>query len=232
MILAVYFKVPLSAIAALPPRPALDMPSGSSDDDKLYRWASQTVPNWFAEVLKAYLPSTIDKRTLAQRSVALSIAMDVSPGSQALELAYRQKPVWEERWTLGWVALDDPARMAMTPEVQGFLAGMAGVGQDEQEVPETLRRIRWVYLGCCPDFLAGANPCVELITPNSHLADVDTLIHSALAAGRRGNPLNLQMFSTALTTVLISPADRDLNRSERMAMAQLLASSLLPLLLP
>lgn len=232
MILAVYFKVPLSAIAALPPRPALDMPSGSSDDDKLHRWASQTVPNWFAQVLKEYLPSTVDKRILAQRSVAQSTALGIAPDPQALQLANHPHAVWEERWTLGWVSLDDPAHMAITPEVQGFLAGMAGVGQDEKDIPEMLRRIRWLYLGCCPDFLAGASPCVELITPDSHLEDVKTLVDSALAAGRRADPVKLQMLSTALITVLTSPVPSNLSRSERMAMAQVLASNLLPLLLP
>ncbi|AIN58291.1 trypsin-like serine peptidase [Pseudomonas soli] len=223
-VLAAAFKIPLSVMRKQPPRPTLDVPLASEDDDKLLRWASQTVPAWFAQVLEEHLPSQEDTRMLARREVALCLSRGETPAPQILELAERPQPVWADRWGLGWIVFDDPGAMSMVPEIKGFLAALIGVGVDEQQQPTVLRRLRWMFFGACPDFLFDSQPVIEELEPSVAQAEINTLIESALAVGV--NPQSLQLMSVALRSM-----PPGVSRAQGMSYIQELASKMLQPLL-
>ncbi|MGE6822810.1 trypsin-like serine peptidase [Pseudomonas soli] len=223
-ILGTAFKIPSRVLCDQPSRPTLDARLGSTDDDKLLRWASQTLPNWFARMLQEHLPSQQDTRELARRVIDQNRRANQASDPQTLALAEQPNPVWADQWRLGWIAFDDPGAMAMIPEIKGFLAAMIGVGLDEQQLPSVLGRLRWMFFGSCPDFLIDSQPVIEELEPILAQSEIDTLVASAFDSGVTQE--SLQLLSVVLSTPLLA-----IDRAQGMSNTQALASNLLQCLL-
>lgn len=132
-----------AALKGMPDRPAAALPAGALDGDKLLKWASEDLPRWFDLVLQQH------------REV---VAPAEPPGGE---------PVRLHRWPFVWIALDSLDRVRLSDEVRNLVAGLTGGRAEEAAMPQTLRRLRWLFLGQAPDFLAADSYDQELLDPEA-----------------------------------------------------------------
>jgi trypsin-like peptidase len=171
-------------LLTLPVRPSADLPQGAADGDKLRKWASEVVPQWFAGVLERHRERTEDRRDAARRIVAQyeTLGQKVPDDVQALAEgpASLTKPY---QWPMAWVVLDRLANTVMSAEVKDLIAGLVGGVLDDAAVSPALRRLRWLFLGYRPDFVKDGDIVVEMLDPDQFkAADVVDCIHRVYAA--------------------------------------------------
>jgi hypothetical protein len=171
-----------------PPRPGPELVGGPTVGDKIQRWASQKVPEWFAQMLDKHRLETVDRTAAAQSAVASNKLLGRESDAELVALAEAPDPVIETRarWERAWIVLDDQHARELPVEIQSFVAGMIGADADENTVPESLRRLRWLFLGKLPGFLQPADITTESLDPG--VVDpvaIAALMNTALAAADR-----------------------------------------------
>lgn len=160
--------VPIAKLAQMPARPQADLPSAAPDGDKLRRWASETVPRWFAKVLEETRPARRDARAEATRKVAELRAAGQAVPADLVALAEQPEPVWiEDGWRVAWIALDGLVQSRLSGELRDLIAGLTGAAEEETAMPPILRRLRWLFLGYRPDFVAQGHITVEVLDPTA-----------------------------------------------------------------
>jgi hypothetical protein len=165
--------IPADQLARMPARPSAHLPLNSLDGDKLKKWASDDLPLWFADVLKAHRERRQDPRLYARRIMqeielipeavrtdankrALAAARDVADAAPVAD---------QDDYYLIWVALEDFSSQRISAEVRDFIAGLLR-DRDEEAWPE-VRRLRWLFLGSMPEFLASDQITSEAISAQS-----------------------------------------------------------------
>jgi hypothetical protein len=234
-VLAARLKVPAAELSSMPERPDATLPAGSVDGDKLRRWASVLLPNWFVQVLERNRVVEIDRAEEARKFVEQAAKFNVEVSDEVATMAASTVPLpaEHEHWVLAWIALDSLPETTIPSEIKDFIAALAGAGRDEASMPAVLRRLRWLFLGYRPDFLAEAEAAVEILDPaNITTTDVSTLLDSAVAAGRAANPVALERFGKAVLAVSASAATSGVDQAVRMKQIQHFAGMMLPLFFP
>ena len=154
-----------AALAGMPERPGAELPTTSPNPDKLRRWASEDVPAWFDRVLAQY--RVADPVLAARQRVAALRGAGVAPTAEDTELAAQQPGNTRARWTTAWIVLAGLLDHRMSEEVRDLVAGLIGGRLPEDAVPAELRRLRWVFVGIVPDFLAADQVTRELLDPRT-----------------------------------------------------------------
>ncbi|MDF3886680.1 trypsin-like serine peptidase [Cupriavidus basilensis] len=168
----------------MPSRPGISLPESATDGDKLHRWASVLVPRWFAQVLELHRTVATDRAADANRLVEQSKTLNAEQCKEVASLASApvSEPVVREAWSQAWIVLDDLEKTDLTREIKEFLAAMVGAGQDDASMPPVLRRLRWLFLGYRPDYLAESDCVVENLEAGTlEEADINTLLDSLKA---------------------------------------------------
>ncbi len=151
---------------AMPPRPGPDLPAKSADADKLKKWASEEVPRWFDKVLAEHRATEIDAREEARRQVDVLRRAGVRVPEDMQQRAVSAEAILDtrNRWTVAWVILDGLAETTLSADIWDCIGGLIG-NVSEQSVPQELRRLRWLFLGQVPDFLA-SDATLEPLDPS------------------------------------------------------------------
>ena len=175
--LAGTFNISISELSPMPARTA-------DDNDKVRRWASQLVPQWFCSQLEAFRTTEQDRRELARGIVRNDILLgrDVDPDVQALAESLDPLPEQVQLWTHAWIVFDDLHVMAINQEIQDFLAGVAQMANSGNETFQVLQRLRWMFLGQCPTFLDPSHICVENIGAHTYIEGIDALAQDIMSA--------------------------------------------------
>ncbi len=183
-VLADHLGVPSMRLKEIPERPNVLLPSGAPDGDKLKRWASETVPGWFAGILEEYRPKIFDLRqdAIEQRERLTGSGLPVPP--QLIEEADSPEPILVDRgWKVAWIALNRITNTKLPAEIVDLIAGLAGTAQNEADVPSSLRRLRWLFLGYRPDFIQTGDVTLEQLRYTSvTVDDTDRLLAAAWAS--------------------------------------------------
>lgn len=153
-------------LQTIPPRPASDLPAGSSDGDKLRRWASEEVPRWFAARIGDLRNSSIDRRAEAKelreflRKANKRVPREIDDVADSpVELKDMR------RWKLCWIVLDGLRDTTLSAEVQDLVAGVTGGKLAEESMPQELTRLRWLFLGRSPEFADATEFTREELNP-------------------------------------------------------------------
>jgi hypothetical protein len=187
-IIADQLKIPADELLKIPKRPDTSIPQETPDGDKLYLWLSRDLPLWFNDVLRKSRAVEVDLRAEAKAEVERFVRAGLPPPVDDAAIAALETPrmVMRSRWERIWIVLDDVTEDSLQQEVGDLLAALIGTRTDENTFHEELRRIRWLFLGTQPGFLADA--CVEPLDQMSVTDDdIASCIH-AFAASINGNP--------------------------------------------
>lgn len=182
-VLADHLGVPAARLSEMPTRPDAQLPAGALDGDKLKRWASESVPNWFATILEECRPKLVDLReeAIAQRNRLQADNLAVPP--QLNEDADSAEPILVDRgWKAGWIALNRITSTKLPAEIVDLIAGLAGTTQNEADVSPSLRRLRWLFLGYRPDFIRTGDVSLEQLRYAVRAEDIDNLLTAAWAS--------------------------------------------------
>lgn len=149
-------RIPTAELDRMPARPSDRLPEGG-DGDKLAPWLSRDLPVWFARVLGEQRIQTVDLQAEAATIVAIEQARNRAPSAEDLKLAAQLGPVLHKRelWQRVWIVLDDVTEQTVSSEVKELLASLLGTRLTEEALAPELRRLRWIFLGWRPDFIAG-----------------------------------------------------------------------------
>lgn len=227
--------VPAAALADMPVRPSAALPSESDDGDKLRRWASETTPRWFAGLLEKHRLQRVDLRAQALRQLD-EAARRGAPEDPALRAqADSPEPIWEQNgWRVAWIALDRLPETRMSPEIRDFIAGLVGAADDEPSAPAALRRLRWLFLGWRPDFIAQGEITVETLDPTRVDAeDAVAPVRGAWAArGAVASQPELDRFKTFYEATAAGFATLAIAPEKRLGALQIVVNELIRQFLP
>lgn len=232
--------VPAPLLDNLPARPDATLPTSSTDGDKLRRWASVVVPEWFVGVLDSSRTNAVDLRAQAEALVAQFKAYNATapadkqvsiPKELEEQAAANSQTGTQERWETAWIAIDSLPESSMAPEVSDFIAAMCGVGKDEAALPDVLLRLRWLFLGYRPDFLPLGDATLETLDPtNIKAEDIQVLADSIVAAGREAEPGGMPKFVNAMRAI-VDAVSGQTDTANVMTILQRFAFGFLPTLL-
>lgn len=179
--IAIQLQIPDEEMKTMPPRPG----TLAASSDKLSRWASEELPAWFDGVLARRRQVTRDLVAEAADSVRLmtQLGLVVPPELQSIAAG---ASVTESRWRHVWIALDRLGETRLPEEVCALLGGLTGGSLPEPSLRPELRRLRWLFLGFRPDFLAEDCVTTELLDPMEITVEdcVVPLQDMAVALGR------------------------------------------------
>lgn len=169
MIAAIAFQLGIdkSFLAKMPERPSTGLPPGTPNSDKLERWASHDIPEWFNDVMAEWGEQQFDQVQEARQRVQAARDNGQLPAPQDLELARETGPkmATRRRWPVAWIAIN-MAGVTLHKEVQELLAGLIGAKVEENAMPRQLRRLRWLFVGDAPDdFLSPDQYTHEVLDP-------------------------------------------------------------------
>jgi hypothetical protein len=169
MIAAIAFHLGIEKqfLATMPERPSPGLPSGTPNNDKLERWASHDVPEWFNDVMAAWGEQQFDQVQEAKERVQAARNQGQLPNPNDLDLSQEPGPkmATRRRWPLAWIVIN-LAGAELSKEVQDLLAGLIGAKVEENAMPRQLRRLRWLFVGDAPDnFLAPDQYTHEVLDP-------------------------------------------------------------------
>jgi hypothetical protein len=173
--------ITLGSRETIPRRPE---PAGGSlggEVDKPSRWLSQELPEWLGDIIERHVQSTADAVPEAKRAVLNLEMQGIEVPAKLRQTAESDKPVFVRTapWDYAYVVLDDLRtsaysgqgfRTELTGDVRELIAALVR-GKSESSMHSGLRRLRWMFLGYLPSFLAAApgsegdGPTVETLDP-------------------------------------------------------------------
>ncbi|CAN7738298.1 trypsin-like peptidase domain-containing protein [Mesorhizobium amorphae] len=188
-----------------PARPGASLPQGAKDGDKLDRWLSQDLPEWFAGRLSAHRPVQVNRSEAAKRLVEANNALARPNTPEDVELASADPPIIAivERWHKAWVLFEDLDERPLSPEVRRFVAGLIGADVDENAIDDVRSAIQWLFLGRVPDFLVAPEMAVETIRADVVAPEALTVTISAAITEAE---INIDAASVATAILLTAPS--------------------------
>jgi hypothetical protein len=165
--LAAGFGISKEDLGDLPKRPGVSLPKDAKDGDKVDRWESQDMPEWFATRLAARRVTIVNKTAVLQRIVQDNILLGRPNAPADIDAANANPPVIvsSEKWSRTWILLDDLNKRPLSPEVRKFVAGLVGADIDENAVTDVRAALQWLFLGVAPEFLIPQDMTVETFSP-------------------------------------------------------------------
>lgn len=189
-----------------PPRPGAAAPGGptaplAAEVDKLERWLSDELPNWLGDVITAHVEKEVDARLAAQQAVEVLKQQGLPIPRELEEQAEAQAAIMvrPNAWDVAYVVVDDlrspnysgaGTRTELSGEVQSLVAALVK-GKPEASMHPGLKRLRWMFLGRLPDFIAVAD------------ADGNGATFEALDPSTAGAPEVLGVFMRMADTHLV-----------------------------
>jgi hypothetical protein len=167
--LATGFGISKADLGELPKRPGVSLPKEAKDGDKVDRWESQDMPEWFASRLAAHRVITVNKTEVLKRFVEDSVKLGRPVAPEDRDVANANPPVIipSDRWSKTWILLDDLNKRPLSPEVRKFVAGLIGADIDENAVTDVRASLQWLFLGAVPEFLIPQDMTVEAFSPDT-----------------------------------------------------------------
>jgi hypothetical protein len=175
----------------MPPRPGGGDTSGAvpllgGEVDKLDKWLADELPSWLGRIINAHLDRHVDAREAAKKLLEYykDTGQEVDPVvlDEIRENSEAPNPVLVRAasWQFAYVIVDDlrtseyqgsSARTELRGEVEKLIAALVK-GKSEEALHPGLRRLRWMFLGYLPDFLAadpgdGTGAVVEYLEPGA-----------------------------------------------------------------
>jgi hypothetical protein len=171
----------------MPPRPAAfagasTLPPQNSEVDKLERWLSDALPNWLDRVIADHVEKEIDICEEVRRVVEGLRRIGDVPPRDLVETAESPQPVLRRTnaWDCAYVVIDDlrsgeysggAGRNEFKGEVYSLIAALVK-GKSEALMGRGLKRLRWMFLGYLPDFIAadggdGNGATTEVLDPDA-----------------------------------------------------------------
>ncbi|MES0053524.1 serine protease [Mesorhizobium sp. M0078] len=165
--LAAGFGMSKEDLGAFPPRPSVDLPKDAKDGDKVDRWESQEMPEWFSKRLAAHRTTTVNTTEVLKRIVQDNIALGRPNTQEDLAIANANPPVMVSsvKWAKTWILLDDLDQRPLSSQVRKFTAGLIGADIDEGAVTDVRAELQWLFLGAVPEFLTSQDMSVETFSP-------------------------------------------------------------------
>jgi len=213
----------------------LPMPARTADDnDKVRRWASQLVPQWFCAQLDTGRTTIEDRREAARAMVASSLILGARVDPEFQKLANSPDPVEVpvQRWTHAWIVFDDLHSLPLGQEIQDFLAGLALMANSGNETYQVLRRLRLMFLGKCPEFLDPALACVERINARTYLDGIDDLGRDIMSAAPYAKGEVIHDVIDTIKDMMATLEELDNNPALPLSILQKVASTTLTKKLP
>ena len=154
----------------MPTRPANTTAIGSQqvgEVDKIERWLSDELPNWLGGVVMKHVEKSIDRRMIARNMVEAYKEQGAEPPADVLAQATAVDPILERAvaWDYAYVVIDclrvssysaASARNNLDGEVRSLIAALVK-GKPEDAMHPGLLKLRWMFLGYLPDFIAPAD---------------------------------------------------------------------------
>ncbi len=153
----------------MPPRPSESAPGAPSalltgEVDKLERWRSEELPKWLGDVIAADVEKKVDARVAARQAVDVLKQQGIDVPQDLQDKADAPNEIWvhPNAWDVAYVVIDDlrapsyegpGTRTELTGDVQSLLAALVK-GRPEASMHPGLKRLRWMFLGRLPDFIA------------------------------------------------------------------------------
>jgi hypothetical protein len=164
-----------SFLDKMPQRPSPELPTGTPNSDKLRRWASHDLPEWFDDIMAEWGEQQFDLVKEARQRIQEARNQGKPPSPEDLDLENEPAPKmsFRRRWPFAWIAIN-MAGATISEEVQDLLAGLIGAKVAENAMPRQLRRLRWLFIGDAPDFLSPDQYKLEELDPL--LIGVDEII--------------------------------------------------------
>ncbi|KGF69767.1 hypothetical protein LL06_08725 [Hoeflea sp. BAL378] len=179
-ILAEAFGVSKDILATMPERPSADLPPHAQDGDKVDRWASNKMVNWFTDILEKHRKIEVNKSERA-RIVLAELGADTPQHMVDIANEAPDIIVEEKRWSVGWIAIDDLNVVSMSAHVKSFVSALLGADVAESSVTGVRQDLRWLFLGYVPDFLLSEEVTIEhLDTGVPELQLIEAVIRSAV----------------------------------------------------
>jgi hypothetical protein len=158
-------------VEAMPKRPVQETVTGAlppiaGEVDKFDNWIAEELPDWLGRVIASHVEQKIDARLTARQMVA-NFRMLRQKVPEDLEiLANAADPVFvPNAWDVAYVVIDDlrvsgyrgaSERTDLKGDVLKLVAALVKA-KPEQSMHAGLRRLRWMFLGYLPDFIAVAD---------------------------------------------------------------------------
>lgn len=173
--------------ATMPSRPVKETSTGvlppiAGEVDKLDRWLAEELPSWLGGVITKHVELMIDVRPAAAQAVETLERLGKPVDEDLRQRATAAEPVnvRQNTWDLAYVVIDDlrtngylgkGSGTELKGEVQALVAALVQ-GKPEQAMDSGLKRLRWMFLGYLPDFIAvadvdGNGAKFELLDPAS-----------------------------------------------------------------
>jgi hypothetical protein len=216
------------------------LPSLNSEVDKLDRWLSDSLPTWLDEVIIKHVEKEIDIRPAVKDAVEAFKKLGAPPPPELVAQAESPQPIYvlPNAWDYAYVVIDDlrpsgyqgnAARIELKGEVYSLIAALVK-GKSESLMPRGLKRLRWMFLGYLPDFIAadeadGNGAKTEVLDPdaigaNDVLAVFDRIAQSHL----RTDPRSAAMARTAARFLVMSAASQANSVDTPLARLQVVTS--------
>ena len=150
----------------MPVRPTSWGAEAAGEIDKLDRWLSDELPNWLGSMIVKYAKKRIDIREAAKLMLK-SFEQKNQPAPQEITAtANAPQPIYiqSDAWDCAYAVIDDlressyqgdAPRTELKGEVRSLIAALVK-GKPEESLHPGLRRLRWMFLGYLPDFVAAA----------------------------------------------------------------------------
>lgn len=201
--------IPEALLNTMPARPSDSLPPNSTDGDKLKKWASEDIPRWFDGVLANHRAQKIDRRPEMKDLVDYlrKGGKPVPPEVQAIADSDVEVLETRNRWSIAWIALDRLLETTISGELWDVIAGLTGGNFSESSMPKELRRLRWLFLGHVPDFLASGDATQEKL--DAMQIKPDTIVTSVASLARSFSrdltPLEEALFTELIAAFLEKP---------------------------
>jgi Trypsin-like peptidase domain len=161
-----------SKVEQMPERPRQATGQGPSpplhgEIDKRDRWLATDLPEWLGRVITSHVEQTVDARVAARQSVASYEQLNLQPPPDVKAQAEAGAPinVRPVQWDTAYVVIDDlrvneyvgdGPRTELKGEVRALVSALVK-GKQEDSMDPGLKRLRWMFLGYLPDFIAAAD---------------------------------------------------------------------------
>lgn len=206
----------------MPSRPDSRL-NDNTEVDKLERWLSDILPAWLNGVINQHVEKKIDLREVAKEVVASYEIRNVEPPENEKRRAQAPDPEFvraQNAWDYAYVVIDDlrageyqgyAGRLDLKGEVYGLIAALVK-GKPESLLGTGLKRLRWLFIGCLPDFIAadagdGNGATVEVLDPTKFgVDDVDSVFHRISKAHLRYDPRWSRVLSRMIIEKKADPA--------------------------
>jgi hypothetical protein len=207
------------------------LPSLNSEVDKLDRWLSDSLPKWLDEVITKHVEKEIDIRPAVKDAVEGFKKLGAPPPLELVAQAESPHPIYvrPNAWDCAYVVIDDlrpsaylgsAARIELKGEVYRLIAALVN-GKSERLMTRGLKRLRWMLLGCLPDFIAadegdGNGATTEVLDPDAIGANDVLAVFDRISQSHLRTDPDYKAMASAVARFLLKSAASQVNSVETL----------------